>query len=433
MRKRLVAGILLASMMFSIVGCSGTSEEENNKKSDTQQSTEISADNLSADIEVDVDALSLSKCSDEEKEDMESAIADFSINLMKENMNNADDGSNVLVSPTSVMYALAMTGNGAAGENLEQFEELLAGGESMDVLNGYLSEKDCDDGQLSLANSIWIRDDEDRIKVKDDFLALNKYVYDADAYMAPFDGTTCDDINNWVEEKTDGMIPEVLDAINDSEVMYLINAAAFEAKWEVEYEETEIDEDGIFTNYDGEDETVVYLCSMENKYIETDDAKGFIKNYEDGKYAFVGILPNEGIDLNEYVDSLTGEDWLDMYENTEETDVYVELPEFSYEYKTELNDTLKNMGLTYAFEGGADFSNMTDNDEINISRVIHKTFIQVDREGTTAAAATVVATEDCCEIFSPAEELYLDRPFLYAVVDVETGLPIFMGTVNSVE
>lgn len=145
------------------------------------------------------------------------------------------------------------------------------------------------------------------------------------------------------------------------------------------------------------------LCIHKNP--TSNHATGFIKYYEGGEFAFLALLPEEGMTVEEYVDTLTAEEYLSLYNNREYRDVIVRIPEFSYEYSTELKEPLSNMGMAGAFLPSADFTNMADTDtgELFISQVLHKTYIE------------------------------LDRPFVYAIIDTETGLPIFMGTVNTVE
>lgn len=435
--KKLVAGVLMASMMMSLAGCAGGSKTDETKLPDGSiMQTEMSANNLSASLSVDKNSLGLTKLAQSDADSINSDLAVFSINLMKEAMNSEESGTNVLMSPMSVLYALGMTGNGANGDTREQFENVLVGGQSMDKLNCLLAEKLPGDDQLSLANSIWIRNNSIfESMIREEFLSLNKYVYDADTVLAPFDDSTVNDVNNWVSDKTNGMIPSVLSSLSDTDVMLLINAACFDAKWMSEYEEDDVKEEQIFTNYLGEEETVTMLSSKEGMYFETENSTGFGKLYEDGKYAFVGILPNEGVDLNDYVNSLTGESWINMYQDREYYDVYVNMPEFSYDYDKELSQMLETMGMPKAFSAEADFSNMADisgGDSLYIGSVIHKTHIEVDRNGTKAAAATVVAmTFESADLVQEIKWVNLDRPFLYAIVEVDTGLPVFMGTVNS--
>ena len=219
-----------------------------------------------------------------------------------------------------------------------------------------------------------------------------------------------------------------------------INAIAFEGKWEDEYKEYQIQEDDIFTNAAGEEEQARMLKETGIHYFENDGATGFMKYYEGEEYAFVAILPKEEGAIEDYVADMTADDYIEFWNSyTTEYDVVTKLPCFTYSYDLTLNDALKDMGMPTAFtEGNADFSLMVTNPEVNlyISNVIHKTYIKLDEKGTEAAAVTAVemANESCAEpVEREVKEVILDRPFVYAIVDVESGMPMFIGTVNSVE
>ena len=177
-----------------------------------------------------------------------SDLADFAVRLFKASEKN---GKNTLISPLSVLCALAMTANGAKGETRAQMESVL--GMSVEELNFYIYSymKNLPQGEkykLSLANSIWFTDDE-RFTVNQDFLQINADYYGADIFKAPFNKQTCKDINTWVKNKTDGMIPEILDEIPAGAIMYLVNALAFEAEWPEFYEESDV-RDKKFTKED---------------------------------------------------------------------------------------------------------------------------------------------------------------------------------------
>ncbi|MBO5081459.1 MAG: proteinase inhibitor I4 serpin, partial [Lachnospiraceae bacterium] len=241
-------------------------------------------------------------------------------------------------------------------------------------------------------------------------------------------------------ENTDGMITELLKEIPPDAAMYLINAMTFEGEWSEAYEEYQIREGEVFTNALGEEEEARMLCETGNLYLENDDATGFIKYYEGGEYAFMAMLPKEEGAIEDYVANMSGEDYIAFYESlTSEYDVVTKLPCFTYSYDLTLNDALKEMGMPTAFtEGAADFSPMVTDPTVNlyISNVIHKTYIELDENGTKAAAVTAVemTCESCAAEPEQREikEVILDRPFVYAIIDTNTGMPIFMGTVNSV-
>lgn len=178
--------------------------------------------------------------------------ADFSVKLLQNNAAEAlEKGENVLVSPESVLCALAMTANGAAGDTLSEMQSVLCGNMTLDEFNQNMSEfnqklTSSDKVKFSIADSIWIRDNAERIQMKDDFLALNKQYYDAEAILAAFDSKTVQDINSWVKNHTNNMIEKLIDEISDDAVAYLINAIAFEGKWKLQYKGDDIVENRFY-------------------------------------------------------------------------------------------------------------------------------------------------------------------------------------------
>ncbi|MBR6741720.1 MAG: serpin family protein, partial [Clostridia bacterium] len=290
-----------------------------------------------------------------------------------------------------------------------------------------------DKNKLSLANSIWFTDDE-RFTVNQDFLQTNADYYGADIYKAPFNSQTCKDINNWVNKKTDKMIPEILDKIPAEAVMYLVNALAFEAEWEEIYKKDQV-KNGVFTKSDGTKQETKFMYSDESFYLEDQNAKGFIKYYKGGKYAFVAMLPNENVSLENYVASLDGKTLYGLLQNPKPDVVNAAIPKFETEYSTELVDTLIKMGMPKAFNDTlAQFQGLGTSTagNIYIGRVLHKTFISVSEKGTKAGAATLIEMTDNA---APAEpkRVYLNRPFVYMLIDTQNKIPFFIGTMNDIK
>ena len=358
------------------------------------------------------------------------AVTDFAVRLLQ-NLPSGEE--NTLLSPLSVLCALAMTENGAKGETLSQMETVF--GLDLATLNHYLyaytkSLPQGDKYQLSLANSIWLRDDA-HLTVEPAFLQTNADWYGAGAFKAPFDHSTCKEINRWVEDHTNGMIDGVLDKIPAEAMLYLINALAFEAEWQSVYETTQVWQD-TFTAQDGTERTVDFLHSKEYRYLSDDKASGFIKYYADNQYAFAALLPDEGVSVSDYVAGFTGEKLHDLLLNCTAEPVYTSIPKFETEYAASLAETLQSMGLTDAFDSAkADFTAMgrSENGPLFINDVIHKTYIKVDEKGTKAGAVTAVEmnVESAAPIEDP-KEVNLNRPFIYMIVDTEANLPIFLGT-----
>ncbi len=357
------------------------------------------------------------------------AATEFSVRLFQACLT---EGENTLVSPLSVLYALAMTANGAQGETLAQMEAVL--GLPLEELNACLCSyrqtlTEREGGQLNIANSIWLKDD-GSLQVNEDFLNANASWYDAGVYQAPFDKSTVQDINAWVEDHTGGLIQDILDDIPASAVLYLINALVFDAQWQNVYYDYQVQK-GTFTKEDGTRQETEFMYSDEYAFLEDDSATGVMKNYEGGTYAFVALLPKEGVSLAEYAASLTGERVQNLLETVQNVKVDTAIPKFRSEYTGELSELLQDMGITDAFDPDlADFSALgeTANGPLYISRVLHKTFLTVDERGTQAGAATIVEASEGAAAPEEVKTLYLDRPFLYMIVDLETGLPVFLGT-----
>ena len=362
------------------------------------------------------------------------SAASFSVDLFRESF--AED-ENSLISPVSVLLALAMTANGAKNTTLSQMEAVLGGGLEIQELNRYLysfvnglhSEKK---SRLEIANSIWFREND--FTVNRDFLQTNADYFGADAYSAPFNDRTVRDINNWVKRNTDKMIDSIIDRIPPEAVMYLINTVLFDAEWARIYERSDI-RSGQFTAFDGARQTVEFMNSNESRFIQDDNAVGFIKPYHGNHYSFAALLPDENVSIHDYVASLTGERLIRAVNNAQTASVWASLPKFEYDFELSMNDALKALGMVDAFcEEDADLTGIGragwGNGNLFINNVQHKTFISVNERGTRAGAVTSV------EINGPTsvpEFVYviLDRPFLYAIIDNATGLPVFMGTVIS--
>ncbi len=355
------------------------------------------------------------------------------LELMQKQM-ETDGQKNILISPFSISAILALTANGANSTTLEQMEAFFS--EDIPTLNEDLQQyiailESKNESRLISANSIWLKDDP-MFEVKPDFLDIANNIYHAEVFSEPFTSDTTEKINSWVNEHTEQMIPSILDSIDESAVTYLINALAFESQWSETYTDKQI-EDDIFTAYDGSERTVPMMTNTESRYFEDDYVTGFKKYYR-GIYDFVALLPNEGVDMQEYLNMLDAEYLLNLLDNPQRADVIATIPKFSNDYSCNLSETLKTLGMEDAFSDWADFSNMTDA-VVKISTVLHKTHIEVDQNGTKAAAATAVemslvtATLDEPE---PPKYVRLDRPFIYMITDSYSNLPLFIGTVNDI-
>ncbi len=367
-----------------------------------------------------------------------------SLKLFNEVVKNEESGKNILISPTSILYAFGMLENGAKGDTLKQLEDAVNNGMDKDSLNKSLcslraSLQSSEAVKWNIANSIWFKDDGE-LAVNKDFLSLVKDNYSAEVYKAPFDTSTLNDINLWVSENTDQMIPAVLDNISPEAVMYLINAMCFEGEWADQYEDYQVEEGAEFVNEDGSITPVNMLNGEEAGYFILGDGYGFKKNYAGGDYSFVGIEVSDEVSLDDYIKKLTLDP--DLFRHTidqsnlnYDSEVIVRMPEFTYDYDKELTEVLKGMGVNDVFDASkADLTGMFDNSNIgdySVGKVLHKTHIELDRNGTRAAAVTAIETEGNAMVEErDIIEINLDHPFVYAIVDNKTNIPVFIGCVK---
>ena len=366
--------------------------------------------------------------------DDSSAVMDFAAALLRQTAGK----EGVLLSPVSLLYALGMTANGASGETLAQLEQVT--GMDRDTLNDYLytyrmslpeNTKKC---KLSLADSLWVRDG---FRMEDGFLDACVNYYDAEVYRSAFDETMVSDLNHWVDSRTDGMIDKLLEEAPGSMTMlYLVNAVCFDARWQEPYEKSQIQEGAAFTAADGTRQTADLLWSEESIYLSDDDTTGFMKYYDGGRYAFVGLLPQEGVSLADYIAGLTGGKLHALLNGHQYGRVEAAIPRFTAVSSLELSDALKAMGVTDAFDvAKADLRTMggAPNDQLHIGSVLQKTYLELDENGTKAAAVTAI--EAAAGAAEPPEvhRVVLDRPFVYMIVDTHANLPLFLGTVTTMD
>ena len=443
MKKRFLCMILCGCMLAGMAGCTGEAA------SDGGQVTNIPVEDLAdGDLPVEtqekvsaetVDLMDGIELMSTEWSDNfpDHPITQFGVPLLQNTLKQAKNGENILISPMSAWTVLCMVEAGANGETKQQMQEALAVTEG-DYLT-YAKKftfllPENDNCKVHMANGIWYKN-VPSLHVNDYFLQYNKTFFDAAAYKAPFDDSTLKNINNWVSENTEGMIPEILKEIKEEDVIYLVNALSFDAKWSTIYNETQIARD-IFTTENGEEKVVAVMNCKESVYLEDENTTGFMKYYGDGQYAFVALLPKEGMTMAEYVESLTAEKVRNLFQNKMSTTVSTMLPKFSVDYEFNMNDILMQMGMTEAFsDSDADFTKMATSDagNIYISSVDQKCFLAVDEYGTKAGAATAVAMANKSMALERPKEVFLNRPFVYLIVECDNFEPLFMGTIMNVE
>lgn len=352
------------------------------------------------------------------------AIADFSLNLFRA---SRQEGKNAVMSPLSVLYALAMTANGAKGTTLSQMEDAFGMDceQTSEALSFLLDSLKDESANVNIANSIWVRDG---FNVQEDFLQKNADYLHSDIFQAPYTRETVDSMNSWISQNTDGMIPKMLDFLPAEAVLTFINAILFKADWSDPYAATV---NRPFYPADGKMQTAKMLCNTENSYIHDDYADGFLKYFRGGKYAFAVIVPKETVSLETYLAGLDGSSIRAMLQDVSHVLLETEMPKFKATFDVELNGALSALGIKDAFHARtADFSGMAEG--LYISDVLHKAVIDVKESGVSAAAATAIITRNT-SIKNPQMKITADRPYLYMIVDTQTNLPLFIGTTSSIE
>ncbi len=334
---------------------------------------------------------------------------------------------NPVISPLSVFFALGLAQQGAGGVTASELEQVLGlnKDEACSIAVYLLDEYAAIGGDttLTVANSAWL---DDSLNVPQAYVDLVSVCYSAEVFNVDLQspGMT-EQVNGWVSDKTNKLIPQIVESVEDFHAV-LANAIYLKAQWETAFETSNTVE-GEFTTPDGETVTAHYMSAPPSPqaYFNLDGAAGVVLPYRDGRLGFMAVMSTDGDGLPE----LTGDSirrWLEAAEMTEQ--VQVTMPKFTTQYGLDLEDSLSALGLESAFAGGADLSGlgMADTDPWT---VVHKVSMSVGEEGTEAAAATVVMADTSGLLQEPIH-LRFDQPYRYAVVDLDTGIPLFLGVMN---
>lgn len=372
-------------------------------------------------------------------EPFESGVANYSVKLFQQTLLANPSDENMVLSPLSVLYALGMAANGADGETRSQMEQLLSDGtlnvNSLNVGIRGLTERllRAGDAKMKIGNSIWF-DGSESLSVNPAFLQTNADYFGAQAYRTDFRSPeTVKQINQWVDQQTEGKISRIIDRLDESAMLCLVNTMLFSSEWESVYREYQV-QDGAFHAPDGE-VRVKYMLSTEQR-IHDGTAQGVVKPFADDRFAFAAIVPDDE-DVDAYVQSLTGESLRKLLSSASEPypDGYAqaELPKFRFAYDAELSPALQAMGLKDGFDAvKADFSPMgtAEGGNLYIGQVLHKSFIEVDELGAKAGAATAVIM-DAGGAAPTMQEIRFNRPFVCVIYDTSSRLPLFLGIVKN--
>ena len=361
----------------------------------------------------------------------------FGFELFRE-IYKVSEEENIMISPMSISYALGMTYNGAVGTTLDAFNDVLhfGGLTNQEVNESYKDLMDqllnlSEEVEFALANSIWFKEG---YPVLEDFIKTNEDYFNAAIREADFsDPKTVDLINGWIEAQTNDKIKDMLDQIPEDVIMYLINAIYFNANWKYEFPKEDTYEGDFYLENESEITVDYMVVDGDFQYTLMDDFTAVELPYSDSSFSMVVMLPHLEGSISSLTESLNVDSWNSWFENSHRIAIRIILPKFKYEFKNLLNDPLLTLGLGVAFSDNADFSRIVPDRKLCISRVIHQTFIDVQEEGTEAAAATIVEIKELSSPGGSYISFRADHPFLYLIKENSTCSIVFMGKVGRPE
>jgi serpin B len=357
----------------------------------------------------------------------------FAFDIFRLILENSDESQNIIISPLSISCALSMTVNGADGATRDAIlNALRVNGITPEEINAPY--KDLTEVLLSvdkrvimsIANSVWTEND---FAVKKSFTDILSNYYNAEAKSFDINDVTAPEkINEWISDKTNGLIKEMVDKLNDNTVMLLINAIYFKGKWKLQFDPDDTSEKPFFKP-SGNQSDVQMMKQTEDFSVY--DGDGFMLAefpYGQGNFVMDIILPDTKSGTGGIIPSLTGGAFAGWVNQLGEREVNVSIPRFKYGYKKKLKEILTDMGMGIAFTDAADFTNIAETPPLLINDVTHQAFIETNEEGTEAAAATIVDI-GVTSMPPPPLEFNADHSFLYIIREIETNSVIFMGRV----
>lgn len=345
---------------------------------------------------------------------------------------------NLLISPLSISTALSMTYSGAAGDTKKALASTLDFADGRDAAVAADAKKMMESLQnpgggtkLEIANGLF---GEKKVQFKPNFLTSSKQNFNAGLKSLDFSAPTAvNEINSWVSEKTHGKIPSIIEQLNPNAVLFLINAIYFKGSWEHKFEKAETKPHDFVTA--GGAKKKVQMMNMDRsdfQYMENDQFQAVNLKYADKRLSLYVFLPKQGKTLDAFDAAFTQKNWNAWRSQFHKSDGHVGLPRFKVEDKLELEKPLTALGMGVAFDQKkAEFPGMA-NFNLFITRVIHKTFMEVNEEGTEAAAVTGIEMAPTSAAMNPKPpfRMIVDRPFFIALHDKQTDKILFAGHIT---
>lgn len=397
----------MITLLVILVGCQNVDQPSTNNK-----------------VDVDIDA------------DFIDAQNSFGFKLLQQ-LATADD-DNIFISPTSVFVALSMLYNGADGITKDEIAEVLQieevdlaklNASSADLLKALNQESD--EITVQLANSLWINEE---FEFQDEYAeSLTNYFQAMVEQIDITDEASIEKINQWVDDATNGLIDEMIDSLPSNLVAIILNAIYLDANWTIPFDENQTVEKPFYFSKDSQKDIPLMTLNDELFYMENDDFQAVQLMYgDDAEMGMTIILPDEQSTVDEIVKSLSTNQWAKWEDQFSEQEGTLLLPKFTLEYEVKLNDPLIDLGMGSAFDERADLSSLIkDAENLAVSEVKHKSFLDINEEGTEAAASTSIGIVEMSAIDGP-EPFYMEvnRPFIIAITDHQTGALLFLGVIK---
>ena len=419
MKRNFIVGTISISLVLVLVGI--VPQIEIGQQSDLVQQNKLMAQESTAETITEID------------KQLVAANNRFGFELFTKIIQQQQD-KNVFISPASVAIALSMASNGAGGETLQAMTEVLKLDEmppeyidsAYQKLLQILQTED-PEVKLAIANSLWA---DKRRDFKAAFVEDSQEFYQAQVTNLDFaDAKSKNIINNWVKEKTNSKITKIVDSISPEDLLFLINAIYFKGNWTYKFNKDLTTEKPFYLTADKVQPYPMMSRRGEYSYYETEQFQAISLPYGEQQVSMYIFLPKENISLIEFTNSLTAENWQKWTDLLRSQPGKITLPRFKLEYTTELNSVLSALGMEVAFDRDrADFSEMISQ-PAHIDRVKHKTFLEVNEEGTEAAGVTSIGIRVTSMPVDKPFIMNVNRPFFCAIQEEKTGSILFMGNI----
>jgi len=366
-----------------------------------------------------------------------SASNSFGLDLFQDLVDSAKASENIFISPLSVSLALTMTYNGAASQTAIDMQKTL-GYEGMSTSDINQSSKDLINSILNLdskvvfeiANSIWYRN---TFPIKSNFLSINKDYFNAEVQPADFNSQeTVSLMNSWASNKTHDKINQIITQIDPMAVMYLMNAIYFKGNWKYRFETKNTTKEPFHLT-DGNTFSTDFMVQQDTfRYLSNNLLTAVELPYGDGGFSMVIMLPQTGKTYKDLMQNLKAGNWSKWNNQMNSANIQIHLPKFKFKYEKLLNKNLTRLGMGIAFDDKrADFSGISNASQLFISMVFHKSFVEVNEEGTEAAAVTIVGISYTSIGNPPSYKIInVNKPFLFAIKENTANSLLFVGLVQ---